>query len=93
MQIFLDETSSWKHGELINFDKVRNIGAQIKVFSAGMTYGKFLVTFLVQKKAFSYQEIFQKDQKMQDYLLSAEIWGESEFLKLSRLREDADKNK
>eukprot|EP01114_Cavostelium_apophysatum_P015009 TRINITY_DN4008_c0_g1_i4.p1 TRINITY_DN4008_c0_g1~~TRINITY_DN4008_c0_g1_i4.p1 ORF type:complete len:1425 (+),score=391.51 TRINITY_DN4008_c0_g1_i4:717-4991(+) len=79
--VLLDETSEWNVGEsMINFGKVRSIGAVLSNFSA--TQGKCVVYGLKIKP----------NPSTQEYILSAEIWTDADILRLSTLRENYDKS-
>jgi hypothetical protein len=73
---FLDEIKEWKVGDLIDFDKCRAIGSMLKQFQ--------------EFQAASTNYPMLPVERMKNYILSAEIWEESDLLHVAQMREELD---
>eukprot|EP01117_Protostelium_nocturnum_P015986 TRINITY_DN6244_c0_g1_i1.p1 TRINITY_DN6244_c0_g1~~TRINITY_DN6244_c0_g1_i1.p1 ORF type:complete len:1910 (-),score=646.75 TRINITY_DN6244_c0_g1_i1:731-6460(-) len=74
--IFLDVTKQWKVNDgLVNFEKVVNVGGML------VSFQKFA------NNSLGYTTYITPVERVQNFLLSAEVWEEEDLLKVSQMRE------
>jgi hypothetical protein len=72
--VYFDEINNWTHNDMINFQKVEDIGSRLILFLKTQKHSK---QFKVSESI-----------SIQNYLLSVEIWNGEDIPRLARLREN-----